>query len=267
MPQGRRMKTSGAKRDALVASIDRIVGQIGVFTVPTAHDPPTTAALASAMHSIDSRPTVQETLDAIVYAARDTVPGFNHVGISVVRRDGTVETRAATDEYVVENDALQYELGEGPCMQAMAGSGIVLVEHAAYEQRWPAYMARALRTGLKAQMGLQLYNHQGTVGGLNLYSTDHDTIDPEAPAIADLFAAHAAIVLGHVREVTNLREALTTRQLIGQATGVIMERYGMSPDNAFAYLVRLSSTSNIKLRDVATALLEQAASETGDRAH
>src|SRR3954454_17301917 len=87
------------------------------------------------------------------------------------------------------------------------------------------------------------------------------------PAIAALFAAHAAIVLGHVREVTNLREALTTRQLIGQATGVIMERYGMSPDNAFAYLVRLSSTSNIKLRDVVTALLEQAASETGYRAH
>ena len=80
------------------------------------------------MRSIEARATVQETLDAIVYAARDTVPGFNHVGISVVRRDGTVETRAATDEYVRENDALQYELGEGPCMQAMAGNGIVLVE-------------------------------------------------------------------------------------------------------------------------------------------
>jgi GAF domain-containing protein len=219
------------------------------------------------MRSIDARTTVQETLDAIVYAALDTVPGFNHVGISVVRRDGTVETRAATDEYVRDNDALQYELGEGPCMQAMAGNGIVLVEHAASEQRWPAYIARALRTGLKAQMGLQLYNHHGTVGGLNLYSTERDTIDPEAPAIADLFAAHAAIVLGHVREVFHLREALTTRQIIGQASGVIMERYGMTPEAAFAYLVRLSSNSNIKLRDVATALLEQAASESGGRAH
>ena len=78
-------------------------------------------------------------------------------------------------------------------------------------------------------MGLQLYNQRGTVGGLNLYSTERDTIDPEAPAIADLFAAHAAIVLGHVREVTHLREALTTRQLIGQASGVIMERYARHP--------------------------------------
>jgi GAF domain-containing protein len=267
MLEGRRIKTSGAQSTLWSLLLDRIVGQIGEHIMRTAQAPASSAALSSAMRSIDARPTVQETLDAIVYAARDTVPGFNHVGISVVRRDGTVETRAATDQYVVENDALQYELGEGPCMQAMAGNGIVLVEHAAHEQRWPAYIARALRTGLQAQMGLQLYNHQGTLGGLNLYSTDHDTIDPDAPAIAELFAAHAATVLGHVREVTHLREAITTRQVIGQATGVIMERYGMTPDKAFAYLIRLSSTSNIKLRDVATAVLDQAASDIGARAH
>jgi hypothetical protein len=106
-------------------------------------------------------------------------------------------------------------------MQAMAGGGIVVVEHAVHEQRWPAYIARAVTTGLRPRMGLQLFNHRGTIGGLNLYSTDHDSIDPEA---------------------------LDTRQIIGQATGVIMERHGMTPKRAFAYLVHLSSHRNTKLR-------------------
>jgi GAF domain-containing protein len=237
---------------------DLVVGRIGV-TMQTAQSVATSAAIASAMRAMDHPATVQETLDGIVRAVRDTVPGFEHVGISVVRRDGTVETRAATDAFVLINDALQYRLGEGPCMQAMAGDGIVLVEHAAQERRWPTYMAHAVPTGLRAQMGVQLYDHQGTVAGLNLYSTESDTIDPEAPVIAELFAAHAAVVLGRVREVAHLREALTTRQVIGQATGVVMERYGMTADQAFAYLVRLSSTSNVKLRNVAAALLEQPA--------
>jgi hypothetical protein len=224
---------------------DLVVGRIGV-TMQTAQSVATSAAIASAMRAMDHPATVQETLDGIVRAVRDTVPGFEHVGISVVRRDGTVETRAATDAFVLINDA-------------MAGDGIVLVEHAAQERRWPTYMAHAVPTGLRAQMGVQLYDHQGTVAGLNLYSTESDTIDPEAPVIAELFAAHAAVVLGRVREVAHLREALTTRQVIGQATGVVMERYGMTADQAFAYLVRLSSTSNVKLRNVAAALLEQAA--------
>jgi len=96
-------------------------------------------------------------------------------------------------------------------MQALVGDGVVIVDHAT-EQRWPAYMARALETGLRAQMGLQQYNHEGVLGSLNLYSTESETIDEAAPLIAELFAAHAAIALGHVREVGQLRDALSTRQ-------------------------------------------------------
>ena len=91
-------------------------------------------------------------------------------------------------------------------------------------------------------MGPQLYNHEGVLGSLNLYSTESETIDEEAPMIAELFAAHAAIALGHVREVGQLRDALSTRKVIGQAIGVIMERYGMGEDRAFQYLVRATST-------------------------
>jgi len=147
-------------------------------------------------------------------------------------------------------------------MQALVGDGVVIVDHAT-EQRWPAYMARALETGLRAQMGLQQYNHEGVLGSLNLYSTESETIAEEAPMIAELFAAHAAIALGHVREVGQLRDALSTRKVIGQAIGVIMERYGMGEDRAFQYLIRASSTSNTKLRDVALEVVGQTPRGTG----
>jgi len=234
--------------------------------MPQHNDPAVSSTLLRAARALTDFRTLAGTLDAIVHATRDTVPGFDHVGISVLHRDGTIETQAATTPFARVNDSLQYELGEGPCMQALVGDGIVIVEHAATEERWPAYMARALETGLQAQMGLQLYNHEGVLGSLNLYSIESETIDEEAPMIAELFAAHAAIALGHVREVGQLRDALSTRKVIGQAIGVIMERYGMGEDRAFQYLVRASSTSNTKLRDVAHELVGQTPRSTGREA-
>jgi AmiR/NasT family two-component response regulator len=90
---------------------------------------------------------------------------------------------------------------------------------------------------------------------LNLYSTDQDEIDADAESIADLFAAHAAIALRKVREIEGLHRALESRELIGQATGIVMERYTIDADAAFAFLLRASSHGNLKLRDVAERLI------------
>src|SRR5215213_11534632 len=105
-------------------------------------------------------------------------------------------TKAATDDLVWKLDALQYDLNEGPCVDAMHGPTVVVAPHIRAEQRWPNYVPEAVKTGLRSQLAVKLYvDDQGTLGGLNLYSTDSDEVDVEAEHMAELFAAHAAFAL------------------------------------------------------------------------
>jgi GAF domain-containing protein len=214
-------------------------------------------SLALLSREINQPIDLDTTLQAIVESAQRSMPGIDHVGISVAHRNGTIETRAATSDLVWQLDDLQYGLDEGPCVHAIEAEPVVKVEHARHEQRWPRYMPSACELGLRSQLGLALYNDATTLGGLNMYSTSSDTIDPEVEDLAELFAAHAAVALGRAQREDQLRTALTSRQLIGQAVGIVMERYGMDETRAFDYLARVSSHSNVKLRDVAQEVVDQ----------
>jgi GAF domain-containing protein len=212
-------------------------------------------AIAAAARTIYHPEALDEVLLQIATTARDALPGFDLIGISTL--DGKhVVTRAVTDPKVYELDKLQYSEDEGPCV---GSAHLVLAPHLRHEQRWPNYVPKALQLGLRSQMAIKLtVADNGTLGGLNMYSTLMDDIDPEAPSIAELFARHAAIALGGARHVTNLNQALHTRKVIGQALGILMERYQMTEDRAFAFLVRASSTSNIKLHTIAEELVDAA---------
>ncbi|WP_432476147.1 GAF and ANTAR domain-containing protein [Nocardioides sp. GXQ0305] len=196
-----------------------------------------------------------ETLAAIAHAARHTVPGFDHVGVSITHRDGTIETRAGTDQLVWDLDALQYGLKEGPCYESIVEQGVLLVENAHHAQRWPRYIPQAAERGLRAQLAVGLYEDGDSLGGLNLYSTGSATIDDDAVPLAELFATHAALALGRFRAERELNDAIASRQVIGQATGILMERYQLDAHRAFGFLVRTSQTGNVKLRDVAAELV------------
>jgi GAF domain-containing protein len=215
-------------------------------------------ALNKASRTMHEPSRLEETLEAITRAALETVPGFDHVGISITHRDGTIETKSATDQLVWELDQLQYGLREGPCYESTRGKTALVVEEARHEQRWPRYMGEAVRRGLRAQLAVGLYDDERSLGGLNLYSTQSDRIDPEAVGIAELFAVQAAIAMGRSRNEVQLNEALESRKVIGQAIGLIMERYRMGEDRAFQFLIRASSTGNVKLRDVAAELVRMA---------
>ena len=214
-------------------------------------------ALTAAAKAINAPQSLQETLDAIVSTALLSVPGFDHVGISIRHKDGSIETLAGTDGFVWDLDTLQYDLGEGPCLDAIREGRVFFVENARHEQRWPRYIPPAVQRGLRAQMGVCLYDDGRSVGGLNFYATGADTVGAEAREIGEMFAEHAAIALGRTRREQNLAEALGTRQLIGQATGIVMERYRISSERAFQFLVRASQAGNVKLRDVAQELVDQ----------
>lgn len=215
-----------------------------------------TAALAEAARTINSKQSLDETLDVIAQAASDTVPGFEHVGISISHKDGRIETMAGTDQLVWDLDDVQYSLREGPCVDAIRGEPVVRVERIRHEQRWPNYVPKAAKAGLQAQLALRLSTEEDTLGGINMYSTSSEEISDDAVQVAELFATHAAIALGRARHEHQLGEAISTRKVIGQAIGIIMERYQIDEDRAFHFLARASSTSHVKLRDVAHDVVE-----------
>lgn len=220
------------------------------------------ASLAESARVINTPHSLEETLDAIVRATLVSVPGFDHVGISIIHRDGTIATKAATDQVVWELDDLQYSIDEGPCVTAMREGLVVAVPDIRHDQRWSRYVPEAvMRTGLQAQLAVQLYTNERVLGGLNLYSTTSASIDAGAIQSAELFATHAALALARARRESDLNDAIATRQVIGVAIGLTMARYNLDSERAFQYLVRASSTSEIKIRDIAQEIIKTANAE------
>lgn len=215
-------------------------------------------ALAEAARTISATRTLEETLEAIVSAARVSVPGFDHVGISVVHGRENVETKAATGQLVWELDAVQYGLMEGPCVDSLREAPTITAPRLRNDPRWPRYVPEAVRHGVRSQLAYRLYSDSHTLGGLNFYSTQSDDLRDGACEIGEVFATHATVALGRAVEEDNLNHALTTRALIGQAVGLVMARFEIGSVRAFQFLVRASSTSNIKLRDVAQEVVDQA---------
>jgi GAF domain-containing protein len=229
-------------------------------------DHPFSAAINHAARTIGLARTPEETLQTIAETALLSIPGIEHVGVSVLDDRGTPQTKAATSDLVWELDKLQYSLDEGPCVQSLRDATVVAAPRIREDSRWPRYAPAAVELGLKAQLAVKLYlDDRGTVGGLNMYSTESEDIDPEAPGIADLFATHAALALGKARLVNDLQAALRTREVISQAVGLLMGKYQLEPDTAFGFLVRTSSHSNTKIREIAASMVEHHIAEVKNR--
>ena len=214
-------------------------------------------ALAHAATSMAVRGNPDDTLNAIVYAAREAVPGFNEVSATVVAADGALTTMSATNSLAQDLDSLQYALGEGPCVSALRNQELILVQRLEQEQRWPRYTPRAVEAGIRSQMAVHLAADEEVLGSLNFYSTVRDTIAPEAYHRASLFATHAALALGYARRLEAVHASAETHRLIGQAIGMLVERFEIGDDRAFYYLVRVASAGGLELRQVAREVVDQ----------
>ncbi len=216
-------------------------------------------ALAEAAREIERCDDVDTVLKNVVGVARDSIPEIDHVGITVVDGDpARPRTRTASDAVVLELDQIQYDGGEGPCLEALGLPGVVRVDRLRHEQRWPKFTAEAAELGLRSMLGVAMVSGDRPVGVLNLYSFSTDELSPDTEQLAELFAVHAGSALGHVREIEHLNLALASRKVIGMALGILMERLEIDEDTAFAYLTRMSSTTQTKLRDVAASVVDQA---------
>ncbi|MDX6240755.1 MAG: hypothetical protein QOG10_5575 [Kribbellaceae bacterium] len=214
-------------------------------------------AMAEVAAALRAPMDLDETLKLITRSAADTIPGVTEASISITTREGRIETLAPTGPVVMRADHLQYELHEGPCLDAALEQPIVVVGDLATDPRWPDFGPKAAALGFGSQVAFQFRAEPHTRGALNLYAQEVDAIDLDAVHLGSMFAGQVAVAMGWARQDETLNEALATRNVIGQAVGIVMERYRLDSDRAFAFLVRLSQTGNIKLRVVASALVDQ----------
>ena len=195
------------------------------------------------------------TLASVVASAIDLIPGVEEASISVVTGRKRVTSQAASSELPRRVDALQAEVGEGPCLSAVYEQQTVRVADMGTEARWPRFAQRALEAGAGAMLSFQLFVEGDNLGALNLYARVPGAFDDESEHVGLLFATHAAVAFAAVQEQDQFRASLATRDLIGMAKGILMERYRITGDRAFALLVRASQDTNRKLRDVADELV------------
>lgn len=215
--------------------------------------------LASLARDLVNEPDVPSTLERVVQAAAHELGPEVWASVSLVRRRRHVETPAASDDRAALADRLQYDLGQGPCLDAIWEEETFQIDDMTTTDQYPRWSrAVADQAGIRSSLSLQLYTDAdgSSLGGLNLYSPRPRAFDAMTRSEALVFAAQAAVALTSAQTEDHLRSALITRNLIGQAQGILMERLKITADQAFGLLSRLSQENNVKLHDVARQLAE-----------
>lgn len=224
---------------------------------------PSVSVFAEIALVLEEASSYEQTVEHVVMLAQEYL-ACDFASVTLRRGHGRLETVAATHPDVEKADAMQYEFGEGPCYDAAKAEGDFLALDISCDDRWPRWGPEAAKLGLNSLLGLRLQTRSDTFGALNLYHRQPHAYDDEDVALARIFAAHASVALAASSNDANLRRAVDSRHIIGQAQGVLMERFGLDDTRAFGVLRRLSQDSNIKLRDVAKQIvLEHAAPESG----
>lgn len=212
--------------------------------------------------------TVADVLEQVVDATRRVIPGADLVSVTLRSSDGPFHTPVETDPVASELDQVQYRTGEGPCVDATrrSGPGHVRSDDLANEPAWPTFGPIAAGHGYTAVLSTTLLpdaRPPRMSGALNIYSKRPGELHAAAPDTALLLATHASLALAGTEAVemaelrqAQLRQALDTRDVIGQAKGILMTRRGISADEAFDLLRRTSQDLNIKLAELAATLAE-----------
>src|SRR3954447_14519320 len=197
-----------------------------------------------------------ERLQILADGAVQIVPGADCAAIVVPDGQQRLTARAVSGQLPPAVMGLQNDLGEGPCLSAVAQTDRVWVPDVARDPRWPRFASRAAAWGVRSMICTPLVLGTTVLGSLSLGSAAVDAFDEESASLAAIFAAHTTTALAAAEGRRQLSAAISSRDIIGQAKGILMERYQISADAAFGVLVRTSQNTNVKLRDVAVELCE-----------
>jgi transcriptional regulator with GAF, ATPase, and Fis domain len=191
------------------------------------------------------------TLQLIVTLAAQHLDGCESAGVTMIEHR-SITSPASSGELAAALDNIQQDVDQGPCLDALRNHPIYRTGRLDHESRWPTFARRAHdETGVLSVLAVRLFIEQDTLGALNLYSTSPDAFDDLAVALATVFATHAAVALSSSRHDAQLEDKALTRDLIGQAKGILMSQQHVTDQRAFELLRAASQRLNIKLTEVA----------------
>ena len=223
-----------------------------------------TASLAGLSGLLTDHWPLSETLTEIAEFAVQAIPRADGAGLTMLE-DDRAQTVVASVEFVHAVDDVQYGLGEGPCLLAVATGATQTSGSLSGDARWPHFGPRVGRMGVHSVLSLPLLLPGRVIGALNVYAHAKNAFGPDAVRIGELFARPAAVtvhnaqVLASSRRLTaQLGEALTSRAVIDQALGIVMSRTGAGPEEAFDRLRAMSQARHVKLAEVSRELVDEA---------
>jgi GAF domain-containing protein len=221
--------------------------------------------IAELVQDLYGRPdTDSETVIAeLAEHAAVEIPGAQYAGVTVTRNAKHIDTPAATHKWPILLDEIQQRHREGPCLTSAWEEKIIHVADLETDERFPLYRRDVLaETPIRSVMSFQLFIAGETMGALNVYAEQPHAFGPETKVIGLIFAAHSSVAWNSARREEQYKRALASRDMIGQAKGMIMERYGVDAVQAFELLRKLSQDSNVPLIQIATELVAKAQSES-----
>lgn len=209
----------------------------------------------------------EETLSRLAELTVHAIDGVEHCSISLVTSPGKeMKTMAATDGVCYQIDGLQQETGEGPCMSSIEDHATFVIPDMLEDDTWPTFSTRAAQqTGIRSMLSFVLRLSGENTGALNLTSTEKDAFSDEDVETGTLFAAQAAVAMAEalqhrdgLQKLDQLEEGMKTRQMIGQAVGILMATRAIDQEAAFQMLVKASQNANIKVREIAQRVVDKA---------
>jgi transcriptional regulator with GAF, ATPase, and Fis domain len=208
-----------------------------------------------ARDSAHSGTPIEQTLAEVTAAAVDLIPTVDAADVLIIDRR-RFTSLAPTSLLALELDQAQRTTGQGPCVDAIRDAAVVRCDDLRRDPRWPSFTALAVAAGVRSMMSYQLYASRVGSGALNLFSRRVDGFTAEAEALGAMLATHAAVALTAANRQSHFQSALASRDVIGQAKGMIMERLDVDAVRAFEILARLSRTHNASVQDVAAQIVD-----------
>jgi GAF domain-containing protein len=219
-------------------------------------DVPSAEEFARMAQEMFDQPGLVETVDQVVKYACPAVD-CDFADVAFVHRRQQIETVASTDPLAEKALQLQLELEDGPVLDLLASDqGFVLINDATGEARWPQWCEELRALGIRSLISVRLATASSVMGTLNLYGRRAGQFDADDIAIAHILARHASIAVAAAKQEASLWQAIDARKAVGQAQGILMERFGLDADQAFAVLRRYSQDHNVKLNKVARELVD-----------
>ncbi len=218
----------------------------------------TTAALLERIGAVGRELADTDGLEATLQHVVDLGEGMlehcDGVSMMLIGRGGVIKTPAASSQVAYDSDMAQYATGQGPCLEAIRQHETIVMDDLETEERWPDYRARVLELGVRSMISFRLFVTDDSMGALDMYSRRPNAFDWRSQLVGQVFAAQASVAMKAALIEEGLKTAIQSRDVIGQAKGILMARRRLTADMAFDVLKQLSQDRNEKLTEVAATI-------------